>query len=226
MEPLKTLYTNDRKIWREWLSENFEEEKEIWFVFPKKESGEESLSYNDAVEEALCFGWIDSTINQFDSLHRVQRFSPRRKGCGYSRANIERLIWLESQGMIHPKVIDSILQLIKTPYEFPVDILEVIRSDKKAWENYQYFRKSTKGFGLLTLMQRGSVLWSLRNVWKTSLVKRGKTDLLGMEESINTTNFSLFYIDMLHVTCIKADMFSQTDDVHSGNSRHVETLSC
>jgi uncharacterized protein YdeI (YjbR/CyaY-like superfamily) len=139
MEPLKTLYTNDRKIWREWLSENFEKEKEIWFVFPKKESGEESLSYNDAVEEALCFGWIDSTIKQFDSLHRVQRFSPRRKGSGYSRANIERLIWLESQGMIHPKVSDTILKVIKTPYEFPADILEVIRSDKKAWQNYGNF---------------------------------------------------------------------------------------
>jgi uncharacterized protein YdeI (YjbR/CyaY-like superfamily) len=139
MEPLKTLYKNERKSWRAWLSENFEKEKEIWFVFPKKESGEESLSYNDAVEEALCFGWIDSTNKQLDSLHRVQRFSPRRKGSGYSRANIERLIWLESQGMIHPKVIDTIQKVIKTPYEFPADILEVIRSDKKAWQNYGNF---------------------------------------------------------------------------------------
>jgi len=139
MEPLKTLYANERKNWREWLSENFEKEKEIWFVFPKKESGEESLSYNDAVEEALCFGWIDSTIKHFDPLHRVQRFSPRRKGSGYSRPNIERLIWLESQGMIHPKVSDTVFQVIKTPYEFPADILEVIRSDKKAWDNYEKF---------------------------------------------------------------------------------------
>lgn len=139
MEPSKIFYTSERQNWREWLTENFEKEKEIWFVFPIKESGEESLSYNDAVEEALCFGWIDSTIKQLDTLHRVQRFSPRRRESGYSRANIERLIWLESQGMIHPRVRDTILDVIKAPYEFPADILEVIRSDKEAWENYEKF---------------------------------------------------------------------------------------
>jgi len=139
MEPLKTFYASERKNWREWFTENFEKEKEIWLVFPKKESGENSLSYNDSVEEALCFGWIDSTVKVLDSLHRVQRFSPRRKGSGYSRANIERLIWLERQGMIHPKVRDTILEVIRAPYEFPADILERIRSDKKAWENYEKF---------------------------------------------------------------------------------------
>jgi uncharacterized protein YdeI (YjbR/CyaY-like superfamily) len=144
MDPSNTFYTSERKKWRAWLAENFEKEKEVWFVFPKKESGEEGLSYNDAVEEALCFGWIDSTVKKLDSIHRVQRFSPRRKGSGYSRANIERLIWLESQGMIHPKVRTAILEVISVPYEFPADILEIIRSDKKAWENYEKFPEAYK----------------------------------------------------------------------------------
>ncbi|WP_091236112.1 YdeI/OmpD-associated family protein [Anaerobium acetethylicum] len=144
MEPLKTIYTSERTKWREWLAENFEKEEEIWFVFPMKESGEKGLSYNDTVEEALCFGWIDSTIKNMDSLHRAQRFSPRRKGSGYSRANIERLIWLESQGMIHPNVRESVLEVIKVPYEFPEDILEAIRSEKKAWDNYQKFPEEYK----------------------------------------------------------------------------------
>lgn len=56
MEHSKTFYTSDRRQWREWLAVHFEKEKEIWFVFPLKESGEKGLSYNDAVEEALCFG--------------------------------------------------------------------------------------------------------------------------------------------------------------------------
>ena len=186
MELSNTFYTSERKKWREWLTENFEKEKEIWLVFPKKESGEKGLSYNDSVEEALCFGWIDSTVKKLDSLHRVQRFSPRRKGSGYSRANIERLIWLERQGMIHPKVSDTILEVIRVPYEFPADILELIRSDKKAWENSKNFRKPTKGFGLPILMERGSVLWSSKNVWITLSGKQRKTNLLGMEESTNT----------------------------------------
>ena len=83
MEECNVFYTSDRQKWREWLSENAEKETEIWFVFPMKASGEKSLSYNDAVEEALCFGWIDSTIKHIDPLHRAQRFTPRREGSGY-----------------------------------------------------------------------------------------------------------------------------------------------
>lgn len=144
MEPSKILVTSERKVWRDWLSENFEKEREVWFVFPMKKTGEKSLSYNDTVEEALCFGWIDSTIKHLDPLHRIQRFTPRKKNSSYSRPNIERLIWLDSQGMIHPNVRESILDLILTPYEFPKDILESIQSDEKAWENYQVFPEAYK----------------------------------------------------------------------------------
>jgi uncharacterized protein YdeI (YjbR/CyaY-like superfamily) len=139
---LNTFYTGDRNKWRKWLAENFEKEKEVWFVFPKKESGEIGLSYNEAVEEALCFGWIDSTVKTLDASHMIQRFSPRRKGSSYSRANIERLIWLESQGMLHPKVRSSVLEIISKPYVFPGDIIESIRNDKKAWEHYENFPAS------------------------------------------------------------------------------------
>lgn len=144
MEPSTTFYTSEREKWRAWLTENFEKEKEIWFVFPKKTSGEKGLSYNDAVEEALCFGWIDSTAKNLDAPQKIQRFSPRRKGSTYSRANIERLIWLESQGLIHPKVREAILDVISAPYEFPADLLEAIRRDKEAWENYEKFPEAYK----------------------------------------------------------------------------------
>ena len=137
MEHLKTFYTSDRQAWRMWLSEHFQTEREIWFVFPMKESGNKALSYNDAVEEALCFGWIDSTIKHIDSTHRAQRFTPRKKGSPYSRPNIERLIWLEERGMLHPNVREAVLPVIRAPYIFPSDILNVIKSDTVAWENYE-----------------------------------------------------------------------------------------
>jgi len=116
------LYTSDRQEWRRWLSEHFETETGIWLVFPMKASGEDRLSYNDAVEEALCFGWIDSTIRNMDAAHRAQHFTPRKKGSAYSRPNIERLIWLERQGLIHPKVRESVLPIVEAPYVFPEDI--------------------------------------------------------------------------------------------------------
>lgn len=131
-------------MWRRYLAEHFETQKEIWFVFPVKDSGEEDLSYNDAVEEALCFGWIDSTNRRLDDLHQARRFSPRRKGSPYSRPNIERLIWLDAQGMIHPSVRDSILPVIQEEFVFPEDILDALRQDGTVWENYQQFTEPYK----------------------------------------------------------------------------------
>jgi len=142
MDPSKTFYTSQRAQWRNWLMENFQRETEIWFVFPVKQSGEESLSYNDAVEEALCFGWIDSTAKALDPLHGARRFTPRKKGSSYSRPNIERLIWLESRGLIHPAVREEVLPILQQPYVFPEDILAVIRQDEKAWKNYSNFTQS------------------------------------------------------------------------------------
>lgn len=144
MEGWNTFYTSDRREWRAWLEEHFETEKEVWFVFPMKASGEKRLSYNDAVEEALCFGWIDSTIRNISQTHRAQRFTPRKKNSGYSRPNIERLIWLEKQGMLHPQVREQILPLIQAPYEFPADILQALKKEDVVWKNYERFPEAYK----------------------------------------------------------------------------------
>ena len=133
-----------RRQWREWLEAHFESESEVWLVFPVKASGEEGVSYNDAVEEALCFGWIDSTAGTLDADHLLRRFTPRRKGSGYSRPNVERLIWLESQGLIHPQIREGVLDLIRAPYVFPKDILAALRRDKVAWRNYSTFSEPYK----------------------------------------------------------------------------------
>ena len=69
-------YFENRKEWRKWLSDNFVTAREVWFVFPNKSSGKKSITYNDAVEEALCFGWIDSTIKSLDKQDKIQRFTP------------------------------------------------------------------------------------------------------------------------------------------------------
>lgn len=136
---MNTFYTNNRAAWRAWLAANFDKEKEVWFIFPMKAAGEEALSYNDAVEEALCFGWIDGVIKNIDSTHRAQRFTPRRADSPYSRPNIERLIWLEAEGLIHPVVRERVLGIIQAPYLFPEDIVAAIRQDARAWENYHRF---------------------------------------------------------------------------------------
>ena len=144
MDSKDTFYTGDRNEWRKWLSENFETKKEIWFVFPTKASGETALSYNDAVEEALCFGWIDSTAGRLDDTHGLRRFTPRKDFSYYSRPNIERLIRLDEQGMIHPKVRPTVAGLIEAEYVFPEDILDAIRADDVAWQNFLNFSEPYK----------------------------------------------------------------------------------
>lgn len=141
---MNTFYTSHREEWRACLSANFDKEKEVWFVFPMKAAGEEALSYNDAVEEALCFGWIDGVIKHIDPTHRAQRFTPRRQGSPYSRPNIERLIWLEEQKLIHPSIRERVLSIIKVPYLFPEDIIAAIKRDEKAWDHYNSFAPSYK----------------------------------------------------------------------------------
>lgn len=129
----------DRSGWRQWLSCNFGTAEEAWFVFPTKDSGEDGVTYNDAVEEALCLGWIDSISKRLDDTHQIRRFTPRRKGAAYTRPNIERLIWLDARGMIHPDIRPSVLPLIEAEYVFPEDILAELREDPDVWRNYCSF---------------------------------------------------------------------------------------
>ncbi len=136
---LNIFYPATRQEWRQWLAENAHVAKVVWFVFPKQGSGEKGVAYNDVVEEALCYGWIDSTVKTLDEGHRIQRFSPRKKGSNYSRANIERLIWLESQGLLTPEVQAAVQSIIHEPYVFPAEILKHLQENPTAWANFCQF---------------------------------------------------------------------------------------
>ena len=138
------VYFHSRLEWRDWLSHHFETDSEVWFTFPTIDSGEVGITYNDAVEEALCFGWIDGVTGSLDEKHNLRRFTPRRKDSPYSRLNIERLIYLESRGLIHPKLEKEIKKVISVPFVFPKDIIQAMKKDKEAWENYQSFSDSYK----------------------------------------------------------------------------------
>jgi uncharacterized protein YdeI (YjbR/CyaY-like superfamily) len=140
----ETLYFKDRKDWRKWLENNFESEKEIWLIFPHKASSKPRISYNDAVEEALCFGWIDSTIKTYDEESAMQRFSPRNPKTGYSQPNKERLKWLRQENLIHPSIQATVDKVLKEKFVFPSDILNIIKKDKEAWKNYQRFSPTYK----------------------------------------------------------------------------------
>jgi uncharacterized protein YdeI (YjbR/CyaY-like superfamily) len=135
----KTLYVTERQAWRAWLADNYNKEKEIWLVYPKKASGKPRILYNDAVEEALCFGWIDSTAKRIDDDSYAQRFSPRNPKSAYSEANKARLRKLVKAGMVIPSVEATIQKILKEDFVVPSDILDSLKANKVAWENFQKF---------------------------------------------------------------------------------------
>jgi uncharacterized protein YdeI (YjbR/CyaY-like superfamily) len=97
MKPEKTLHVADRKLWRAWLAKHHRSETEIWLIYYRKETGTPRISYNDAVLEALCYGWIDSTLIAIDKERFAQRFTVRRKTSSLSQMNKERIYKLIAQ---------------------------------------------------------------------------------------------------------------------------------
>jgi len=144
LSKLKTKYFTDRKEWRNWLEANFETEDDIWLEYPVKKTNDKRILYNDAVEEALCFGWIDTTVKALNEGVTIQRFCKRRKNSTFSQPNIERLKWLFKNNLIHFSIKDEILKIIQQQFIFPDDIIMKLKSDKVIWENYQNFSEPYK----------------------------------------------------------------------------------
>jgi mannose-6-phosphate isomerase-like protein (cupin superfamily) len=88
---MKTLRVPNREGWRDWLSQNHESEREAWLVLYKKGTAKAGVSYDEAVEEALCYGWIDGIIRKVDEESYAQRFTPRKPGSNWSASNIARV---------------------------------------------------------------------------------------------------------------------------------------
>ncbi len=142
MDITQTLYITRRKDWHDWLKKNHKTEKEIWLVYPKKGTGKPRIEYNDAVEEALCFGWIDSIIKTLDAESTVQRFSPRKPKAKYSQANIERLRALVAEKKVIKEVAKTLGDGLNQEFIIPSDILSAIQENKNAWKHFQAFSDS------------------------------------------------------------------------------------
>jgi uncharacterized protein YdeI (YjbR/CyaY-like superfamily) len=133
------LYVSTREDWRQWLTENYLTASQVWLVYPRKASGMPRIPYHEAVEEALCFGWIDSTTKSVDELRFSQRFTPRKPGSAYSQANIERLRRLVPQGKVMPEVLSVVQSLLEEEFVFPTDIEAALRANESAWANFQRY---------------------------------------------------------------------------------------
>lgn len=145
----KTLYVRTRTQWRTWLRRHHRTAGEIWLIYYKLGSGKPRISYNDAVEEALCFGWIDSILKPIDKEKYAQRFSPRKPGSRLSAMNRERV-----QRLIRSRTMTAAgLAAIKHAFSpsapskrtiVPPDILRALKENRAAWDNFRKFPASYK----------------------------------------------------------------------------------
>ena len=146
MTPLMNmLQVSERREWRDWLRRHHKSTKEVWLVFNKKHTGRPRVSYNDAVEEALAFGWIDSTVRTVDEDRYAQRFTPRRPGSPYSQSNLERLRAMARRSKVSKAVLVNLGDLLAAKaLRVPPDILAAVKADPESWKNFRAFSNSYK----------------------------------------------------------------------------------
>lgn len=136
----KTIYVTNRKQWRSWLAKNHSKEKEIWLIYYRKASGKKRIPYNDAVEEALCYGWIDSIVKNIDEEKFAQRFSPRRPKSILSEMNRERIKRLIKEKKMTAYGLKAVSHVFKdNKFKIAEDILKALKSNKQAWNNFKKF---------------------------------------------------------------------------------------
>jgi uncharacterized protein YdeI (YjbR/CyaY-like superfamily) len=99
---MKTLRVETLDRWRDWLDEHHASESEVWLVFYKQQTGVATIEYEDALDEALCFGWVDSLVKRLDDRRYARKFTPRRLDSRWSNKNRQRYATLKASGRLKP----------------------------------------------------------------------------------------------------------------------------
>jgi uncharacterized protein YdeI (YjbR/CyaY-like superfamily) len=103
---MKTLLARTPARWRAWLARHHATESEVWLIFYKQHTGVASIGYQDALDEALCFGWVDSLVKRLDDRRYARKFTPRRADSRWSNANRKRYSELRAEGRVKPAGIE------------------------------------------------------------------------------------------------------------------------
>lgn len=181
------FYATNRQEWRNWLKKNYKKEKEVWLIYYKRYTGKPRVAYNDAVEEALCFGWIDSNIQKIDEEKYAQKFTPRNSKSKWSKLNITRMKKLIENGSMTKEGLNKINpelltkknitreKPIKKKLLIPEKISIALMQNKKAWENFNNLAPSYKRLYVLWLSDaKREETFQKRIIEATSLLLQNK----------------------------------------------------
>jgi uncharacterized protein YdeI (YjbR/CyaY-like superfamily) len=143
---MKALYANTKTEWRSWLAKHHNKEKEVWLIYYKADTGKPRISYEDAVREALCYGWIDSVVRSVDRERFAQKFTPRRRTSALSQPNKERVRELIKQKKMTSAGLKAIAHAfdpktdrITEKLEVPPYIQKALKANQDAWKYFQKF---------------------------------------------------------------------------------------
>lgn len=146
---MNSLYFKTPQEWRAWLQSNHDKEAEVWLIFYKKETGKTSLDYEAAVEEALCFGWVDSLIKKIDEEKYARKFTPRKDDSNWSALNKRRVKRLMKSGRMTPVGLAKVEAAQKSghwdqpqrkpaiSFDPPEDFKKALDQNKKAKEFFE-----------------------------------------------------------------------------------------
>ncbi len=148
----ETLEVRSRQEWRRWLSEHYDSQSEIWLIFSKQRSEPgvvTAFSYSDAVEEALCFGWIDSLVKRIDDVQYARKFTPRKADSKWSTINRRRYAELKSRGLLAapgleraPTKRSGDAPQPSSGSGIPSSIESRLKSDPRAWKFFEQLAPS------------------------------------------------------------------------------------
>ncbi len=144
---MKQLYITNRDKWRDWLSGHHSTAAEVWLIFYKKETSRPTISYEDAVEEALCVGWIDSIIKKIDDEKYARKFTPRKDNSKWSALNKKRASKMIKEGRMTDVGLAKIQTAKRTglwekdgrpriSFDVPPEFAQALAHNKKAKKNF------------------------------------------------------------------------------------------
>jgi uncharacterized protein YdeI (YjbR/CyaY-like superfamily) len=175
--PANSTHPKTRAEWRAWLAAHHNRDEGVWMIFFKKATGKPFVTYDDAVEEALCFGWVDSKPNKLDTERSMLWFAPRKGRSGWSNPNKDRVERMTAAGLMIPAGLAKVnaakadgtwtmLDAVEA-LEIPPDLANALKLYPAAKENFEAFPRSAK---------RGILEWILQ-------AKRAETRTKRIEET-------------------------------------------
>jgi uncharacterized protein YdeI (YjbR/CyaY-like superfamily) len=171
--PPNSVHPKSRKAWRAWLAKNHQRQDGVWLISYKKATGKARFEYDEAVEEALCFGWIDSKPNKLDDERSMLWFAPRKAGTGWSKPNKQRVERAVAAGLMMPSGMVKVEQAKEDGSWFALDAIEALEIPPDLAAALAIYPHATNNFAAFPRSAKRGILEWISNA-KTATTRQSR----------------------------------------------------